>query len=37
MSDRSENIASALLDAARHTLAEGMRKIEHCVAQLSDE
>jgi hypothetical protein len=37
MSDQSQIIALELISAARHTLSEGLRKIEHCVAQLSDE
>jgi hypothetical protein len=30
-------ICDALIAAARNTLAEGMRKIEHCVGQLNDQ
>ncbi len=30
-------IGDAFIAAARRTLAEGMRKIEHCVAQLNDQ
>src|SRR4051812_28620386 len=37
MSDLSQALSDELITAARHTLSEGMRKIEHCLAQLSDE
>ena len=30
-------VAAEFVRAVRHTLAEGMHKIEHCVSQLSDE
>jgi hypothetical protein len=30
-------ISTAFLAAARHTLSEGLRKIEHCVGQLTEE
>jgi hypothetical protein len=30
-------VSEVFLGAARHSLSEGMRKIEHCVGQLSDE
>ena len=33
----TDPIAAEFVRAARHTLAEGMRKIEHCAGQLSDE
>jgi hypothetical protein len=33
----SADVCGAFTDAMRVTLAEGMRKIEHCVGQLSDE
>jgi len=33
----SVDSSAVFLDAARHRLAEGTRKIEHCAAQLSDE
>jgi hypothetical protein len=32
----SQQLANILIAAARHTLDEGQRKIEHCVGQLSD-
>jgi hypothetical protein len=30
-------LAETLITSARHTLTDGLRKIEHCVGQLSDE
>jgi hypothetical protein len=33
----AEEVAKEFIKATRDTLAEGMRKIEHCVKQLSDE
>jgi hypothetical protein len=33
----SNQLATTLIAAARHTLAEGRERIEHCVAQLTDE
>ena len=37
MAASADDVANALLTGARHQLSEGMAKIEHCVAQLSDE
>jgi hypothetical protein len=37
MQDETGSIAGELIAAARHTLSEGMPKIEHCVNQLSHE
>jgi hypothetical protein len=33
----SADLSTAFIEAMRETLSEGMRKIEHCVEQLSDE
>src|SRR3712207_2193969 len=37
MSDPTQDIAGAFRLAARQTLGEGLRKIEHCVGQLDEE
>src|SRR5947207_14506968 len=37
MSATSQDVANAFLAGAREQLAEGMKKIEHCLAQLTDE
>src|SRR4029450_1506676 len=33
----AQDVTKALVSGARHQLDEGLAKIEHCVAQLSDE
>src|SRR5688572_15120769 len=33
----ADDVANALTSGARHQLTHGLAKIEHCVAQLSDE
>ena len=33
----NDEIGDAFIAAARHTLGEGIRKIEHCVGQLNDD
>jgi hypothetical protein len=35
--ENAEELSKTLSDAARNELAEGMRKLEHCISQLSDE
>ena len=36
MTDQDGAVAAAFVEAARHVLAEGMAKIEHCISQLND-
>ncbi|HEX4055847.1 MAG TPA: DUF1572 family protein [Tepidisphaeraceae bacterium] len=36
-SPTAREICDAFVSAARHTLSEGMRKIEHCTEQLTDD
>jgi hypothetical protein len=37
MSARAQDVSIALLSGARHQLADGLAKIEHCLDQLTDE
>ena len=37
MSANAQDVSNALLSGARHQLDEGMKKIEHCLDQLTDE